>query len=83
MQKYAELAVAEHMSEVQQKFFAHWKGKNPWRDANGREIKDFIEKIAEKSDTYKQFEELYGKNSDSIRIMVNKKIKDESIFLER
>ncbi|HLP52752.1 MAG TPA: transglycosylase domain-containing protein [Chitinophagales bacterium] len=32
LQKYAEEAQYEHLKEVQQKFFAYWKGKDPWKD---------------------------------------------------
>ncbi|MCB0539584.1 MAG: transglycosylase domain-containing protein [Bacteroidetes bacterium] len=30
MQTYAEEAVAEHLTEWQDMFFKHWKGKDPW-----------------------------------------------------
>lgn len=32
LQKHAEQAVAQHMKELQQDFFAHWKDKKPWGD---------------------------------------------------
>ncbi|MFM2207018.1 MAG: hypothetical protein RL213_993 [Bacteroidota bacterium] len=32
MQKYAEEAMKEHMTELQRKFFDHWKGKIPWEE---------------------------------------------------
>lgn len=32
MQKYAEEAQREHLSEVQNTFFNFWKGKDPWKD---------------------------------------------------
>jgi penicillin-binding protein 1A len=32
LQKYAEDAQREHLSEWQQKFFAYWKGKDPWKE---------------------------------------------------
>ena len=44
MQKYAEEAVTEHMKEQQKLFFEHWKGRNPWIDENGKEIKGFLER---------------------------------------
>lgn len=30
MQRYAEEAVKEHLTELQKVFFDHWKGKEPW-----------------------------------------------------
>lgn len=32
MQQHAEDAMEEHMESQQKKFFAHWKGKDPWTD---------------------------------------------------
>lgn len=32
LQRYAEEAQKEHLKEVQQTFFAYWKGKDPWKD---------------------------------------------------
>ena len=32
LQKLAEESQREHLSEVQQKFFSYWKGKDPWKD---------------------------------------------------
>jgi penicillin-binding protein 1A len=32
LQKYAEEAQYEHLKEMQQKFFAYWSGKDPWKD---------------------------------------------------
>lgn len=32
LQKYAEQAQVEHLRDVQQKFFAYWKDKDPWKD---------------------------------------------------
>jgi penicillin-binding protein 1A len=32
LQKYAEEAQREHLKEMQQKFFAYWSGKDPWKD---------------------------------------------------
>jgi penicillin-binding protein 1A len=48
MQKYAEEALDSHMRYQQSIFFKYWKGKSPWVDENGLEIKDFI-KISFKS----------------------------------
>jgi len=32
LQKYAEEAQREHLKETQQKFFAYWKDKDPWKE---------------------------------------------------
>ncbi|MBK5285765.1 MAG: transglycosylase domain-containing protein [Bacteroidia bacterium] len=32
MQRYAEEAMSEHLSELQKSFYAHWKGREPWKD---------------------------------------------------
>ena len=44
LQKYQEEALNEHMQKQQKLFDAHWKGRNPWADENGKEIPGFIEK---------------------------------------
>jgi len=47
MQEYAEQAVQEHLSVHQKKFFAHWKGKEPWGEHT-----IIIENAMEKSPRY-------------------------------
>ncbi len=42
LQRYAEEAVAEKMKMLQKRFNDAWGKKNPWRDSNGDEIKDFL-----------------------------------------
>ena len=32
MQRYAEEALREHLTEKQKQFFEHWKGKEPWKE---------------------------------------------------
>ncbi len=32
MQRFAEEAMREHMTELQKKFTEHWKGQEPWKD---------------------------------------------------
>lgn len=73
MQKYAEEAAAEHMKVLQKDFELHWKGKNPWLDDNGNEIKGFLEKRIKQTDVYKNLVARYGANSDSVKIMLNLK----------
>jgi penicillin-binding protein 1A len=71
IQTYAEEAVAEHMKEIQKKFFEHWKGKNPWIYENKKEIPGFLEDAAKKTDTYKMLKAKFGEGHDSIRIIMN------------
>lgn len=71
MQEYAEQAVKEHLTQLQEKFFEHWKGRNPWRNEKNREIKDYIKKVAKKTETYRKLVKRYGKDSDSIEIFMN------------
>jgi penicillin-binding protein 1A len=44
MQRYQEQAIQEHMKQQQKLFDEHWQGRNPWIDANGKEIPGFIDR---------------------------------------
>ena len=81
LQKYAEEAVAEHMKVLQGQFYSEWKkrGRNPWVDEDGVEIKDFLQKRIKQTDAYALYAEKYGEGSDSLLIMMMKK-KSMSIF---
>ncbi|MCS6968476.1 MAG: transglycosylase domain-containing protein [Cytophagales bacterium] len=54
MQRYAEEAVAERMKDLQAKFEEHWRGMNPWRDENQREIPNYIENAIRATPIYKE-----------------------------
>lgn len=73
MQQYAEEAVTEHMAKLQKHFSEHWKGKNPWLDDDWKEIKGFLNSRIKQTDAYRSLVERYGKNSDSVNIMLNLK----------
>jgi penicillin-binding protein 1A len=75
MQDYAETAVSEQMQALQKLFEEHWKGKNPWIDDDGREVKNYIEKEARRTPRYKELKEKYGNNEDSIKIVMNTRVK--------
>ncbi|MBC8111115.1 MAG: transglycosylase domain-containing protein, partial [Verrucomicrobia bacterium] len=75
MQDYAEQAVRSHMKSLQKTFDAQWRGKNPWIDDNGREVKDYIEKSARNSDRYRELQERFNGNEDSIKLVMNTPIK--------
>jgi len=66
MQMYAEQAVTEHMKDLQQKFFTHWKKRNPWIDEEGKEIVGFIQKAAKTTDRYRVAKIKYGNDTASI-----------------
>ncbi len=73
MQRYAEEAMAESMAPQQKIFDAHWKNKNPWIDDDGNEMKGFLESRIKQSDAYRLLVNKYGKDSDSVKIMLNVK----------
>jgi penicillin-binding protein 1A len=70
MQEYAEQAMTKHMSTLQELFYAHWNGQNPWREESGAEIKDFVENAMRKTDHYRQLVAQYGRGHDSIDIVL-------------
>ncbi|MCR4853814.1 MAG: transglycosylase domain-containing protein [Prevotella sp.] len=72
MQKYAEKAAAEQMKQVQQNFDQHWNGEDPWRDESHQVIPNFIEGIAKKLPLYKDLQEKYNNNPDSIDAELNR-----------
>lgn len=74
IQKHAEASVNEHMNTLQKKFFAFWKGRTPWRDEHMKEIPNFIENAAKKSDRYIQLKQLYENDEVAIMKNMNKKI---------
>lgn len=71
MQIAAEKAMNTQMAELQKTFDAHWKGRNPWIDNDGREIKDFIETASRRTDRYRGLVRKYGAGHDSINIVMN------------
>jgi penicillin-binding protein 1A len=77
LQRYAEEAVAEHMSKLQAEFNEQWKLRkmNPWVDENHQEIPNFLRMRIRKTDTYKNLVERYGENDDSVKIALNLKKK--------
>jgi penicillin-binding protein 1A len=74
-QEYAEKAVADHMKYIQREFDRFWKGRNPWIDESGREIKNFAETAIKRTDTYRYLNEVYAGNRDSITYYLNIKKK--------
>jgi len=79
MQKYAEEAVYEHMREQQRKFYAHWKGRNPWvfkdKDNTWREIPNFITTVAKRTQRYQVLKQVYGDDEAAIWREMRKPVK--------
>jgi penicillin-binding protein 1A len=66
LQQYAEEAVAEKMKMLQKRFEDLWGKKNPWRDSNGDEIKDFLLKAEEHLPIYALLQKKYNNNTTLI-----------------
>ena len=66
LQAYAEKAVTQEMGTIQKRFNEHWKGQNPWRDQNQKELSTFIDETIKKTSCYKNWMNLYH-NEDSVR----------------
>ncbi|MFY0599191.1 MAG: transglycosylase domain-containing protein [Cyclobacteriaceae bacterium] len=79
LQRYAELAVKEHMDTLQQIFDMHLEGRNPWIDEDGNEIPGYVENAIKKTPKFKSLVKQYGEESDSIEIQLNKK-KQMTVF---
>jgi penicillin-binding protein 1A len=75
MQRYAEQAVNEHMKKQQALFFDHWKGRKPWTDQNFREIPNYIENIARRTERYKGAKARHGDDEKSIWAELNTPVK--------
>lgn len=73
MQRYAEEAVKEHLSELQKTFFEHWKNRNPFG-----EVPEVVDQGMKRSARYAELKEA-GVPEDSIRKNFNTKIR-MSIF---
>jgi len=57
MQAHAEEAMTAWMQQLQAKFDAHWKGRNPWVDENRKEIPNFIERAARRTPHFRELQE--------------------------
>lgn len=66
MQHYAEMAVTKQMRQVQRNFRNHWSGQEPWRDENGSLVPHFIEGIMERQPFYKDLQQKYRNQPDSV-----------------
>ncbi|NVK49247.1 MAG: transglycosylase domain-containing protein [Cyclobacteriaceae bacterium] len=73
MQRYAEEAVEEHMSELQKVFYKEMNGRDPWVDSENRVIPNFIENAVKRTEAYRLLKLRYKDNEDSINIKLNEK----------
>lgn len=71
MQGYAEAAVNKQMRVIQRNFDNHWGKTNPWRDRTQQEIPSFIENLAKSTVSYKQLEQKFPDQPDSIQHYLN------------
>ena len=74
MQEHAERAVNDQMKRLQNIFNEHWKGKNPWIDEKGFEIKDFLKNTIKRTRYFKNI--LKNNDNDTIKtfeILIKKK----------
>ena len=71
MQKLAEQKMIEHMKPTQEKYFAEWKGKNPWTYDDGKidlDLKaDAFDKLLKSTDRYQNMlQSRFGEQIESI-----------------
>lgn len=71
MQRYAEEAMKENMTEQQKLFNAHWKGQNPWvmeieDTGKYKEIPGFLETMARRTGRYQELKRLHDGDEEKI-----------------
>ncbi len=75
MQRYAEEAVKEHMTDLQKAFFKEMGNRDPWIDENWQVIPNFIENTVKRTEAYRLLKVRYGDDTDSINLKLNEKKK--------
>ncbi|TDQ13720.1 penicillin-binding protein 1A [Algoriphagus boseongensis] len=75
MQRYAEEAVSEHMSDLQKAFYKEMGTREPWIDENWQVIPNFIEDAVRRTEAYRLLKTRYGNDTDSINLKLNEKKK--------
>jgi penicillin-binding protein 1A len=66
MQQYAQVSLDNHMRDQQQKFYAHWRGRNPWVDEHMHEIKGFLKDAMKRTQRYKSLMIEYDGDEDAV-----------------
>ena len=64
MQQHAEAAVRIQMKALQEKFYAHLAGENPWIDETGKEMQDFLHHTMKRTEVYKKLLQKYGPDTE-------------------
>ena len=72
MQKYAEEAVNSQMKILQRRLKNEWGNEAPWRNSEGKEIKDFALNAAQRLPVYDYLKKHYNNNLDSITAYLDK-----------
>lgn len=75
MQRYAEEAVQEHMSTLQEAFYKEMGTRDPWIDESFQVIPNFIENAVKRTEAYRLLKVRYGNDTDSIDLKLNEKKK--------
>lgn len=75
MQRYAEEAVREHMTDLQKAFYKEMGNRAPWIDENHQVIPNFIETAVKRTEAYRLLKVRYGDDTDSIELKLNEKKK--------
>lgn len=76
LQQYAEESLIKHAAKLQADFDRTWGKRKPWvSDETRMEIKDFLNSRIRKTDYYKYLVKRYGKDHDSVGILLNLKKK--------
>lgn len=74
LQLLAEQAMAEHMRKLQRDFDNAWgRDRDPWVSDSGAPLQDFLERKMRRTDAYRNLAKRYGKDSDSIDLMLRVK----------
>jgi penicillin-binding protein 1A len=66
MQEYAQVSLDNHMRDQQKKFYAHWRGRNPWVDDRMHEIKGFLKDAMKRTQKYKSLMVEYDGDEEAV-----------------
>lgn len=73
LQRYAEEAMTNHLKTYQKLFDAHWAGKDPWIDEEGKPLEGFLDRAIRQTDHYRRAMARYDGDADSVRLYLRKK----------
>jgi penicillin-binding protein 1A len=72
MQKYAEEAMAEHLTYLQDAYFKEWNHRDPWKFGS-RAKPDLLDKTVKESDKYEELKQ-EGKSPEEIKKIFDTKV---------